>query len=131
MTSSSLVRAESLGTYCWEQAPFAHIFCFDVEAKGQYFSLTGEDIAKAARYPIGGTALFDIANNVYRLEFTQNLGNIEVYENTAEIDPLTLNGTWTDDGGNSGEFKHLGMGPLGEDKINELTNRRAPRKIKR
>lgn len=112
------VQAESLGIHCWRQQPFSHIFCFEVDnLNNQYFSLIGEDIVLGeGRYPVSGSAVFDADNNVYRLEFTQNLGNTFVFENAATLDN-DLNGQWTDDGGNSGAFLYLGPGPLSPETI--------------
>jgi hypothetical protein len=127
MTIPPLATAQSLGTHCWQQAPFAHILCFDVnDVNGRYFTVVGENIVEGASYPVDGSALFDNNNNnnVFRLSFTQNLGGTFVFENAVTIDPTTLSGTWTDDGGNSGEFQYLGMGPLDPEKIKAITTRR-------
>ncbi len=122
--------AGSLGTHCWQQAPFAHVICFDVnDINGHYFSLIGENMIEDASYPVNGAALFDTNNNVFRVTFTQNLGGNFVFENAVTIDPSTLNGTWTDDGGNSGDFQYLGAGPLDPNKIKALTKNRANKKI--
>ncbi len=125
MTMPPLVMASSIGTHCWEQAPFAQILCFDVnDVNGRYFSLIGENIVKEATYPVDGTALFDNNNNVFRISFTQNLGQNFVFENAVTIDPATLSGTWNDDGGNSGDFQYLGVAPLDPEKIKGITTRK-------
>ncbi|OQW93283.1 MAG: hypothetical protein BWK79_11945 [Beggiatoa sp. IS2] len=119
---SPSVWAESLGIHCWQQQPFAHIICFEVNnVNGRYFSAIGEDIAPAgSTYPLRGSALFDASKDAFRLEFTQNLGDTSVFENAVILDKDTLSGTWTDDGGNSGEFKYLGVGPLAPEVISQL-----------
>lgn len=110
------VLAESLGTHCWRQDPTLHILCFEVDMQGKYIALLGEDIIPGeARYPVRGTALFDESNDVYRIEFTQNLGGINVFENAATLDKNTLSGPWTDDGGENGTFQYLG----GPDQISQ------------
>jgi len=119
----SLAVADSLGTHCWQQTPFAHILCFEVnDVNGRYFSLIGENMTENASYPVDGSALFDNNNGVFRLSFTQNLGDTFVFENAVTID-TTLSGTWTDDGGNSGEFQYLGIGPLDPEKIKAILTR--------
>ncbi|MDY6991266.1 MAG: hypothetical protein SVR94_01500 [Pseudomonadota bacterium] len=123
------LHAERLGIHCWRQQPFNHIFCFEVDnLNNQYFSLIGEDIIIGeGRYPVSGSAVFDATNGVYRLEFTQNLGNTFVFENTATIDS-NLNGQWNDDGGNSGDFLYLGPGPLTPETIEaQVSTRRNKR----
>lgn len=108
------VIADSLGIHCWQQNPVAHILCFEVDViQGRYYSLIGEDmLPKEARYPVRGSALFDEFHDVFRLEFTQNLGGAFVFENSVTLDKQTLNGTWNDDSGSSGNFLYLGPGPL-------------------
>jgi hypothetical protein len=118
--------ADTLGTHCWQQTPFAHVLCFEVNnVNGRYFSLLGENIVEEVSYPVNGSALLDAKNNKFRLSFTQNLGGTFVFENAVTLDPNTLSGQWTDDGGNSGDFQYLGIGPLDSEKITELTTRRA------
>jgi hypothetical protein len=116
------VQAESLGIHCWQQQPFVHIICFEIDnVNGRYFSAIGEDIApEGGTYPLRGSALFDASKDAFRLEFTQNLGESSVFENAVVLHKETLSGTWSDDGGNSGEFKYLGVGPLAQDVINQL-----------
>jgi hypothetical protein len=81
------VMADNLGTHCWQQVPFAQVFCFEVNnVNGRYFSLLGENIIEGATYPVDGSALLDQNNNVFRLSFTQNLGNTLVFENAVSID---------------------------------------------
>ncbi|MEK8016887.1 MAG: hypothetical protein VSS75_008460, partial [Candidatus Parabeggiatoa sp.] len=63
--------------------------------------------------------------NVYRLSFTQNMGDTFVFENAVSLDPTTLKGTWTDDGGNAGEFQYLGLAPLDPEQLKAITTRRA------
>jgi hypothetical protein len=108
------------------------VLCFDVNnINGKYYSLTGEDIGETARYPVAGSALKldeDETNQIYRLEFTQNQGGINVYENTITLNTTNLSGNWTDDSGNEGEFQYLGTGPLDPDQIKQLTKPRAKRK---
>ena len=119
----SLAVADSLGTHCWQQTPFTHILCFEAnDVNGRYFSLIGENITENASYPVNGSALFDNNKGVFRLSFTQNLGDTFVFENAVTID-TTLNGTWTDDGGNAGEFQYLGIGPLDPEKIKSILRR--------
>jgi len=110
----TLVTANTLGIHCWRQEPFSHVLCFEVEEiKARYYSLIGEDIVPAeARYPVRGSALFDETHEVFRLEFTQNLGGTFVFENSVTLDKNTLNGTWSDDSGSSGDFSYLGAGPV-------------------
>lgn len=117
--------AEDLGTHCWQQQPYDHIFCFAVnKVNEKYFSLIGENIIpNEAVYPIDGSAIFDHINQVFRMEFTQNLGESLVFENTTQIDQKTLNGTWRDDGGNQGTFHYLGSGPLSEESIQAIATR--------
>jgi len=122
--------AESLGTHCWQQAPFTHIVCFEVNGSGQYFSLIGENIVDGISYPIDGSALLDKSTNQFRMSFTQNLGGALVFENTVTLEPTTLSGTWSDDGGNDGEFQYLGVGPLAPEKIKSISTRRANAKKK-
>ena len=124
------VLADSLGTHCWQQEPFSHIICFEVNGKGQYFSLVGENIVDETNYPIDGSALLDKSTGQFRMSFTQNLGGALVFENTVVLDPTTLNGTWSDDGGNEGEFQYLGIGPLDFEKIKTITTRRAKKRKK-
>ena len=132
LSTSPPTIAKSLGTHCWQQAPFAHIVCFEVnKVNEQYFSLLGENIIKEATYPVMGSALYDNNNNVYRLSFTQNLGDTFVFENAVTLDPKTLSGSWTDDGGNVGEFQYLGIAPLNPNKIKEITTRRAIKRIRK
>ncbi len=122
--------AKSLGIHCWLQKPVAQVLCFEVnDVNGKYYSLVGEDIGATNRYPVGGSALFDEDNQLYRLEFTQNHGTMnDIFENAITLYPNTLNGEWTDDAGNKGEFQYLGTGPLDPDQINTLTKPRAKRK---
>ncbi len=128
-TSVTAQVDDSLGNHCWQQAPFSQIICFEVNANGQYFSLIGENIVDGKHYPLNGSALLDKQANQFRMSFTQNLGGEQVFENTVTLDPATLSGTWNDDGGNSGEFQYLGVGPLAPEKIETVTTRRAtPRK---
>ncbi len=118
--------ASSLGTHCWQQVPFAHVVCFEVnDVNGHYFSLIGETIVSDAQYPLDGSALFDGNNKLFRLSFTQNMGDIFVFENAVSIDPTSLSGTWIDDGGNFGEFQYLGVAPLDPDELKAITTRRA------
>jgi len=118
--------AGSLGSHCWQQVPFAQVICFEVnDVNGRYFSLIGETIVSDAKYPIDGSALFDDNKQLFRLSFTQNLGDIYVFENAVSIDPTSLSGTWTDDGGNSGEFQYLGLAPLEPEQLKAITTRRA------
>jgi hypothetical protein len=128
ITMPPLVMASSIGTHCWEQAPFAQIICFDVNnVNKRYFSLIGENIANEATYPVDGSALLDMNNNVFRISFTQNLGQNFVFENAVTINPATLSGTWSDDGGNSGDFKYLGVAPLDPEKMKSITTRKISR----
>jgi hypothetical protein len=125
------VAAESLGTHCWQQQPFVHIICFEVDnINGRYFSLIGEDITPEKNtYPLRGSALFDTSKDAFRLEFTQNLGSTSVFENTALLNKETLSGEWTDDGGNSGEFNYLGVGPLAQEVIDQLIPQNRSKKV--
>ncbi|HIE01093.1 MAG TPA: hypothetical protein EYP59_12540 [Thiotrichaceae bacterium] len=126
ITLPRFALAGSLGTHCWQQAPFAHVLCFEInDVNGRYFSLIGETIVENAEYPLHGSALLDNKNNVFRLSFTQNMGETFVFENAVSLDPTTLKGTWTDDGGNAGEFQYLGLAPLNPDKLKAITTRRA------
>ena len=113
LVSPNLI-AENLGIYCWRQEPLSHVLCFAVEViQGRYYSLIGEDLLpQEARYPVRGSALFDEFHGLFRLEFTQNLGGAFVFENSVTLDQHTLNGTWNDDSGSSGNFLYLGPGPL-------------------
>lgn len=129
MSLPTFTAAKSLGTHCWLQSPVNQILCFEVtDVNDKYYSLIGEDIGEKAHYPVNGSGLFDEDNQIYRLEFTQNHGNINVYENAITLNPTTLDGNWTDDSGNEGEFQYLGTGPLDSDQIKTLTKRRAKRK---
>jgi hypothetical protein len=132
-TISPFVMADTIGTHCWQQAPFAHVLCFDINnVNGRYFSLIGENIVEDASYPVNGSALFDEKNNKFRLSFTQNLGSTFVFENAVTLDTSTLTGQWTDDGGNSGDFQYLGIGPLDSEKLKELlTTPRTKKKVKK
>lgn len=123
--TTSYVYAEDLGTHCWQQQPYNQLFCFAVnKVNEKYFSLIGENIIpNEAVYPIDGAGLFDEINGVFRIEFTQNLAESLVFENTAQINQETLSGTWRDDGGNQGNFQYLGTGPLSSEKIQELATR--------
>ncbi len=122
--------AEDLGTHCWQQQPYNHVFCFAVnKVNEKYFALIGENIIpNEAIYPVDGAGLFDDINNIFRIEFTQNLGESLVFENTAKISKETLNGTWRDDGGNQGDFQYLGVGPLSAEQIQNLATRSTKRK---
>jgi len=130
MILSFSVYAEDLGTHCWQQQPYNHLFCFAVnKVNEKYFALIGENIIpNEATYPIDGAGLFDDINNIFRIEFTQNLGESLVFENTAQINKETLSGTWRDDGGNQGDFQYLGVGPLSSEKIQDLATRSTKRK---
>jgi hypothetical protein len=122
-TLPASVMAASIGTHCWEQQPFSHVFCFDAnDLNGRYYSLVGEDIIPGeATYPVRGSALFDSQKGVLRVEFTQNLGQSYVFENTCILDASSLSGTWSDNGGNAGNFHYLGTGPLTLEQIKKLT----------
>lgn len=125
----NVTSAKSLGIHCWLQSPVNQILCFEVnDINGKYYSLIGEDIGEKDHYPVSGSALFDENNQIYRLEFTQNQGNINVFENAITLNTTTLSGNWTDDSGNEGEFQYLGTGPLDPDQIKTLTKPRAKEK---
>lgn len=129
---STPIFAESLGIHCWQQQPYNHAFCFDVNnTNGRYFSLIGENIIPTeGTYPLQGSALLDDTINQFRLEFTQNLGGTLVYENTATVDVESLNGSWQDDAGNEGDFQYLGVGPLDTEQLQALSTRskKSPKK---
>jgi hypothetical protein len=118
------VSAASLGTHCWKQEPYAYILCFDVnDVNGKYFSLIGENIIPGkATYPVHGSALLDDKIGLFRLEFTQNLGD-SAFQNAVTIDRVNLNGSWTDDGGNKGDFKYVGSPPLDTAILNPSTTK--------
>lgn len=122
---TTTLSAESLGTHCWQQQPFNHAFCFEVNnTNGKYFSLIGENIIpEEGTYPLQGSALYDGKIDKFRLEFTQNLGDTLVYHNTATVDTENLNGNWQDDAGNQGDFHYLGNEPLNADQLKELSTR--------
>jgi hypothetical protein len=118
--------AASLGSHCWQQLPFNHVLCFEInDINGRYFSLFGETIVDNAQYPLHGSGLFDNNNNVFRFSLTQNMGDTYVFENAVSLDPNTLKGSWTDDGGNGGEFQYLGQAPLAPDKLKAITTPRS------
>lgn len=120
------LAAENLGIHCWQQKPYNHVFCFEVgNTNGKYFSLLGENtIPNEGTYPTQGSALLDEKLGKFRLEFKQNLGGLDVYENSAAISPENLSGTWSDDAGNAGDFQYLGTGPLDPATLGELTGSR-------
>lgn len=120
------VSAANLGTgiQCWKQEPYAYILCFEVtDTNGQYFSLIGENIIPGkSTYPVHGSALFDSKNSLFRLEFTQNLGE-NAFQNAVTLDKETLTGAWTDNGGNLGAFNYVGSPPLDAVLLNPSTPR--------
>ena len=114
----------SIGVYCWQQAPYVDIICVDLEDKGFVFEATGTDhVPDCYKYPVDGSAVFDEYEGEYILGFVQYYDGWAPI-NTAYINPTTLDGNWSDDLGNSGDFLFLGFGPMAEGLVASEINRR-------
>ncbi|MCO6428659.1 hypothetical protein [Nitrosomonas communis] len=105
-------HAQSAGVFCWRLNPFSDILCFDVDSKGFVFELTGTQKTAAYEFPSHGAANLDRPSNRFHLGFTSHLSNGLLGEFFVSMNTESLNGTWTDIRGLSGNFTFLGIGPL-------------------
>ena len=106
----------TLGVFCWEQQPFPDVVCFDVEPRGPFFALTGDDtVSGVFSGLVDGTAM--AVGSEIHLEFTQTFPGFVptdpsiTFENFATINSGTLSGTWADEFGGGNLFTFLGTAP--------------------
>lgn len=113
LMSPLAIHAQSLGVLCWRLNPFVDVLCFDVEDKGFVFELSGTQKIATFETPSHGTANFNSSTNQFHLGFTTNFPDGFSAQFFVSIRTDSLNGTWTDNFGNSGDFFFQGEGPLG------------------
>jgi len=109
LTIAGTSHAQVLGTFCWRFEPadqFGEIVTFSVAGQGSVFILSGFDDRPAGqgggRFATAGTA-FQRADGQFGLGFTTVFDTFSAHT-SAVISPASLSGTWSDDGGNSGQF---------------------------
>ncbi|SFI27332.1 hypothetical protein [Nitrosomonas sp. Nm34] len=107
-----ILHAQSLGVFCWRLNPFVDILCFDIEDKGFVFELTGTQGIATFQTSSHGAANLNRSTNRYHLGFTSHFPNGFHGQFFVSLNTESLNGTWTDNFGNSGDFFFQGAGPL-------------------
>lgn len=105
-------HAQSLGVFCWRLNPFVDVLCFDVQDKQFVFELTGTQKIATFETPSHGAANLNRSTNKFHLGFTTHFPNGIHAQFFASLNTSSLNGTWTDNFGNSGDFFFQGTGPL-------------------
>ncbi|SDY12917.1 hypothetical protein [Nitrosomonas sp. Nm58] len=106
------LHAQSMGVFCWRINPFSDVLCFDIASKGFVFELTGTQKTSAYEVPSHGAANFDRLSNRFHVGFTSHLSGGFLGQFFVSMNTESLNGTWTDITGLSGNFTFLGEGPL-------------------
>jgi hypothetical protein len=106
---ASAAQAQVLGTFCWRLEPadqFGEIVTFSVAGQGAVFVLSGFDDRPAGqgggRFATAGTA-FQRPDGQFGLGFTTVFDTFTTHT-SAVISLPSLSGTWSDDGGNTGQF---------------------------
>ena len=103
----------SVGVHCWGLLPFTDVICFDVDSKGFVFALHGTDKVQSGsegyNLPISGAAADNPFNGTIGLQW-----NFVGLTFLAAIDPITLDGEWAEESGQSGDFIYLGLGPMAQ-----------------
>ena len=103
LTHADPSAAQTLGTFRWQLLPLDETITLSVVQQGQVFVLSGfDDSAGAGRVATFGTAFF-------RPDGMIGMGLTTVFDGAAFhtsviMDPVTLSGTWRDDGANAGTF---------------------------
>lgn len=111
-----LDKATDIGVYCWRLDPYNDIACFSLEGRSVFYDLVGwQHVTGSYKIPLYGSALFDENINQFRFSFTFNTPET-FWQYAADIDPITLNGVWQDDTGDTGDFTYIGSGPRKSDK---------------
>ncbi|MDV6343363.1 hypothetical protein R2Q26_02135 [Nitrosomonas sp. Is37] len=103
---------QSLGVFCWRLNPFVDVLCFDIQDKGFVFELTGTQKIATFETPSHGAANLNRSTNKFHLGFTTHFPNRFHTQFFVSLNTVSLNGTWTDNLGNSGDFTFQGIGPI-------------------
>lgn len=111
LTLPVVSNAGSIGVHCWNMQPYADIICFDVNDLGFAYALNGTEHApNSYRIPITGSANYDEYIDKIRVQFFATAPSWFVLDE-ATIDPATLDGTWSNSSGSSGDLIYVGSGP--------------------
>lgn len=106
LAACSSASAQVLGTFRWQFAPYCNVVTVLVEQKGSVYELTGTEDG------CNGAAPAATANGSAHLNAGGTVGfslamvrpDSMVINAMVSLNITTLNGTWTDDWGNSGTF---------------------------
>jgi hypothetical protein len=100
-------RAQVLGTYSWQLAPYCNVVTVNVTQAGATYTLDGYDTqcgGASNRAPVTGMAVPNPAGTIgVGLTIVTSPGGTPVHIDAA-IDLATLSGTWRDSLGGTGDF---------------------------
>jgi hypothetical protein len=100
-------RAQVLGTYSWQLAPYCNVVTVHVTQTGAAYTLDGYDTqcgGGSDRAPLSGMAVPNPSGTIgFGLTIVTSPGGTPVHVEAA-IDLATLSGTWRDNLGGTGDF---------------------------